>query len=185
MYTLSALLCVLLLLVPSVATAERYELGRIATDQEIAGWDIDAPPNGAGLPFGRGSVAEGAKVYAEKCAACHGDKGQGKPMDRLVGGQGTLASDQPVKTIGSYWPHATTIYDYVYRAMPFTDPQTLTPNEVYAVVAHLLHLNGIVDANAVMDAKSLPKVRMPNRDGFLAPDPRPDVHNIPCMRDCR
>lgn len=175
-----ALVCAL----PSWASAERYGLGRVASGKEIAGWDIDVPPEGAGLPAGRGSVAEGAKVYAEKCASCHGDKGEGKPMDRLAGGKGTLASDQPVKTVGSYWPYATTLYDYIHRAMPFNDPQSLTPNQVYAVSAYVLYLNGIVDNNAVLDAKTLPKVRMPNAEGFTQPDPRPDVRNIPCVQDC-
>ncbi|MFL6621249.1 MAG: c-type cytochrome [Sulfurifustaceae bacterium] len=177
----AALLCAL----PSLAGAERYGFGRAVSEKETAGWDIDVTPDGSGLPPGRGTVAEGAKIYGERCASCHGDKGQGKPMDRLVGGNGTLATDQPVKTVGSYWPYATTLYDYIHRAMPFNEPQSLTPNQVYAVVAYVLRLNGIVDDNAVMDAKTLPKVRMPNADGFVGPDPRPDAHNIACKQNCR
>lgn len=186
MCTLSRILIVVLLCaLPALASAERYGLGRAASENETAGWNIDVAPDGAGLPAGRGSVADGEKIYAERCASCHGDKGQGKPMDRLVGGKGSLATDQPVKTVGSYWPYATTLYDYIHRAMPFNAPQTLTPTEVYAVSAYVLYLNGIVDANAVMDAKTLAAVHMPNANGFVAPDPRPDVHNIPCQQDCR
>lgn len=186
MCTLSRVLFVALLCgLPSLANAERYGFGRVASEKEIAGWNIDVAPDGSGLPPGRGSVGEGAKIYAEKCASCHGDKGQGKPMDRLAGGKGSLATDQPVKTVGSYWPYATTLYDYVRRAMPFNAPQTLTPNDVYAVSAYVLYLNGIVDGDAVMDANTLSKVRMPNADGFVGPDPRPDVRNIACMQACR
>ncbi len=161
----------------------KYDIGEPVTQQQIAGWNIDISPSGDNLPKGKGSVAEGEKIYANKCASCHGDKGQGKPMDKLVGGQGTLASDKPVKTIGSYWPYATTVYDYVHRAMPFNNPQSLKPDEVYAVTAYLLHLNDILPADATLDQDSLPKVEMPNRDGFF-PDPRPDTNNTPCM-DCK
>jgi cytochrome c len=119
-------------------------------------------------------VAAGARIYAERCAACHGANGEGKPQDRLTGGRGTLASRDPVKTIGSYWPYATTLFDYVRRAMPFNAPQSLRDEEIYALVAYLLYLNGIVQADAVMDEHSLPAVRMPNREGFV-PDPRPDI----------
>lgn len=171
----------LLLLAASGAFAgERFGFGKPASEKEIAGWDIDVPPSGAGLPEGSGSVPEGEQVYANKCASCHADKGQGKPMDRLVGGQGTLASDKPVKTVGSYWPYATTVYDYVHRSMPFNNPQSLTPDELYAVTAYILHLNDILPADATLDQDSLPKVQMPNRDGF-SPDPRPDVRNVSCL----
>jgi len=163
--------------------AQVYELGRPATDVTIAAWNIDVSPDGAGLPKGNGSVAAGQAIYAAQCAACHGARGEGKPADALVGGQGTLKNDRPVKTIGSFWPYATTVYDFVYRAMPYNAPQSLKPDEVYAVTAYLLHLNGIVPADAVLDAQSLPKVRMPNRDGFVA-DTRPDTVGTPC-RLCR
>ena len=103
--------------------------------------------------------------------------------DRLVGGIGSLKSDKALKTVGSFWPYATTLYDYIHRAMPYTSPQSLTPNQVYAVTAYILHLNGIVSADATLDATSLPKVRMPNRDGFR-PDPRPDTSNTACLTDC-
>jgi mono/diheme cytochrome c family protein len=151
-----------------------YSLGRQATEAEIRAWDIDVSPNGDGLPPGRGSVKQGAAVFAKKCAACHGPTGVEGPNDRLVGGQGTLATSRPIKTIGSYWSYATTLFDYIRRAMPFSAPQSLTSDEVYAVVAWLLYRNGIVDEHAVFDARTLPAVQMPNRHGFV-PDPRPDL----------
>jgi mono/diheme cytochrome c family protein len=158
----------------SVNAAERYGLGQPATDSQIRAWDIDIGPAGQGLPPGRGTVTLGAEVYAKKCASCHGRTGVEGPADRLVGGQGTLRGQEPMKTVGSYWPYATTLYDYIYRAMPFTAPQSLTAEEVYSLVAWILARNGIVTDDAVMDAATLPKVIMPNRDGFI-PDPRPDV----------
>jgi len=142
-------------------------LGREATPAEVAAWDVSIPPDGAGLPPGRGTPAQGAVIYAQKCQNCHGEKGGGQPNDRLVGGQGTLASKMPVRTIGSYWPYATTLFDYVRRAMPYTQSHSLTDDEVYAVTAYLLHLNGIIAEMSVMDAETLPKVRMPNRENFI------------------
>jgi cytochrome c len=138
----------------------------------MARWDISIAPNGDGLPAGSGSVRQGEGVYAQKCASCHGVKGAGKPADALVGGRGTLASDTPLRTVGSYWPYATTLFDYVRRAMPLTSPLSLTNDEVYAVTAYLLNLNGIVPEDATMDARTLPQVRMPNRDGFIKDWPR-------------
>lgn len=119
-------------------------------------------------------MKQGALVYAAKCAACHGATGKEGPQDRLVGGRETLASANPVKTVGSYWPYATTLYDYIRRAMPFNAPQSLSADEVYSVVAWLLHQNGIIAEEMVIDARTLPQIRMPNRNGFI-PDPRPDV----------
>ena len=142
-------------------------LGRPATPEDIAAWDISIPPDGAGLPPGSGTAAMGAIVYAEKCQACHGDKGAGQPNDRLVGGHGTLTSTSPVRTIGSYWPYATTVFDYVRRAMPYAEPQSLTSDEVYAVTAYLLHQNGIIAEADEMNARTLPRVTMPNRDNFI------------------
>jgi S-disulfanyl-L-cysteine oxidoreductase SoxD len=152
-----------------------FGIGRAATPAEIAGWDIDVRADGRGLPPGHGSVREGEKIFAETCAPCHGAKGEGKPADRLVGGFGTLATSKPVRTVGSYWPYATTLFDYVRRAMPFNAPQSLTADQIYAVSAYILYLNNIVGEDTVLDAGSLPQVRMPNRDGFTSPDPRPDV----------
>jgi mono/diheme cytochrome c family protein len=153
-----------------------YGFGHAATDDEIRAWNIEVTPQGEGLPPGSGTAAQGAKVFAAKCAGCHGPGGTEGPMDRLVGGHGTLNTPRPVKTIGSYWPYATTIYDYVNRAMPFDAPQSLTPDEVYSVTAWLLFQNGIIPEQAVLNAQTLPRVQMPNRDGFI-PDPRPDVPN--------
>ena len=148
-----------------------YDFGRPATPAEIALWDIDVRADGKGLPPGSGTVAKGEQVFAENCAACHGDKGVGGMKDRLAGGQGTLASNAPVKTVGSFWPYATTLFDYIRRAMPYNEPKSLTADETYAVSAYILALNGIIGASDVLDAQSLPKVMMPNRDGFI-PFPR-------------
>jgi cytochrome c len=148
--------------------AESPGIGRVPTQEEIAAWDISIGPDGAGLPTGSGTPKQGETVFAEKCVACHGEKGVGKPNDALVGGRGTLAGDQtPVKTVGSYWPYATTIFDYVRRAMPLNESKSLTNDEVYAVVAYILRQNGVVGEDEVIDARSLPKVRMPNRNGFV------------------
>lgn len=151
-----------------------YGLGRPATDQEIHQWNIDVAPTGEGLPLGSGTAKKGAAIYASHCASCHGPTGQEGPMDRLVGGAGTLDSPKPVKTIGSYWPYATTVYDYVHRAMPFPTPQSLSPDEVYSVVAWVLYRNGIIAEDTILDAHSLPRIIMPNLKGFV-PDSRPDV----------
>ena len=170
---------------PVTAQEEDYGLGKEATEREIAGWDIDVPPSGNGLPQGSGSVSEGKKVYAAQCQSCHGADGKGGPMNTLAGGEGTLDTDSPVKTVGSYWPYATTLYDYVYRAMPFNSPQSLSPDETYAVTAYVLHLNGIVEEDATMNADTLPQIKMPNRDGFIRPDPRPVAEGTACMDNCK
>jgi mono/diheme cytochrome c family protein len=146
---------------------ESPNLGREATPAQIAGWDISVGPDGVGLPPGKGTPATGALVYEQKCQACHGAKGAGQPNDRLVGGQGTLAGKAPVRTIGSYWPYATTVFDYVRRSMPYLQSQSLSDNEVYAVTAYLLNLNGIIGENDEMNAQTLPKVTMPNRSNFI------------------
>jgi len=150
-------------------------LGRAASAAEVAAEDISIAPDGATLPPGRGTVAEGAAVYETKCVACHGEGGQGGKgtAGALAGGIGSLASDAPNKTVGSFWPHATTLFDYVRRAMPYDSPMSLTDDEVYALCAYILSLSGIVADDAVMDAKTLPRVAMPNRDGFVAYWPRP------------
>ena len=142
-------------------------LGRPATAQEVAAWDISIPPSGVGLPAGSGTAKQGEAVYIAQCQACHGPKGVGKPADPLVGGIGSLATAKPVRTVGSYWPYATTLFDYTRRSMPATKPLSLTDVEVYAVTAYLLYLNGIIAESAEMNAQTLPQVTMPNRDGFV------------------
>ena len=157
------------LMLAGAAVAEQGpNLGKPISPEDLAAWDISIGPDGAGLPPGSGTVKEGEAVFMAKCQACHGAKGAGTPNDRLVGGQGTLAGEQPaVKTVGSYWPYATTLFDYVRRAMPITEAKALTNNELYAVVAYVLNLNGIIPENATMNAETLPKVMMPNRNGFI------------------
>jgi S-disulfanyl-L-cysteine oxidoreductase SoxD len=146
--------------------AEAPRFGQPVSPADAAAWDISIGPDGMGLPPGSGTPAQGAVIFAEKCAACHGDKGEGRSNARLVGGQ--IKGDGPVvKTVGSYWPYATSVFDFTRRAMPWTAPKSLTDDEVYAVTAHILRLNGIIGDNDVMDAKTLPQVRMPNRDGFI------------------
>lgn len=151
-----------------------YGLGRAATEEEIRAWNIDVSPSGEGLPPGKGTVSQGAEVYAAKCAKCHGPTGTEGPYDVLVGGRHTLKTTKPLKTIGSYWPYATTLYDYINRAMPFDAPQSLTSDEIYGVIAWLLYQNGVIKAEIVLDAHTLRSVEMPNRLGFIR-DPRPDV----------
>jgi S-disulfanyl-L-cysteine oxidoreductase SoxD len=166
------LLCAAFVAAPVAALGQTPQFGQPIAPADAAPWDISIGPDGAGLPPGRGTVAQGEAVYAAKCQACHGEKGAGRPNDALVGGKGTLeAGKAPVKTVGSYWPYATTLFDYIRRAMPFTDSKSLTNDEVYAVSAYILNLNEIIGKDDVLDAQSLPKIRMPNRDGFI-PFPR-------------
>jgi S-disulfanyl-L-cysteine oxidoreductase SoxD len=176
--------------VTMAAAPLQYGFGKPATTQEIAGWDIDVRPDGTGLPKGRGSVAQGQALYDEKCASCHGTFGESNSYLQIAGGVGSLATDQPVRTTGSKLNYATTLWDYINRAMPFNAPQTLQPDEVYALTAYVLNLNDIVPADAVLDADSLPNVKMPNRGGFttdhgfMRRGGKPDTHNVPCMKDC-
>jgi cytochrome c len=142
-------------------------LGVEVSAPDAAAWDINIQPDGTGLPPGKGKAADGSKIYATKCIACHGADGAGQPNDRLVGGQGTLTQFAQVRTLGSYWPYATTVFDYIRRAMPFQAPESLTNDEVYALTAFLLAKNGIIRERDEMNARTLPKVRMPNRDGFI------------------
>ena len=160
-----------------------YGIGRAATDAEIAGWNIDVGRNGGNLPPGSGSVAHGREVFEQQCAACHGAKGEGGVGDRLVGGQGTIATPHPVRTVGSYWPYATTLFDYIRRAMPQNAPESLGNDDVYAVSAYILHLNGLIPADTTLDAGALRAIKMPNRNMFVG-DPRPDVKNPACVTDC-
>jgi S-disulfanyl-L-cysteine oxidoreductase SoxD len=168
----ASLLAVVLAVVPCLAL-ESPNLGRVATSDDMAAWDISIGPDGAGLPLGSGTATQGEAIYNTQCVTCHGDKGAGKPNDRLVGGQGTLVGDQlPVKTVGSYWPYATTLFDYMRRSMPWTASRSLTDEEVYAVTAYILHLNGIIGEGDVINAQTLPTVKMPNRDNFIMIYPR-------------
>src|SRR6201993_624196 len=174
---------VLASLLSCVRAQEQYGIGHTATPAEISGWNIDIGRDGSGLPPGGGTVSRGREVFAQQCAACHGDKGEGGVGDRLVGGQGTLATSNPVRTVGSYWPFATTLFDYIRRAMPQNAPESLSDDDVYAVSAYILNLNGLLPADATLDAKSLPSINMPNRKMFVG-DPRPDVKNSECMNHC-
>jgi S-disulfanyl-L-cysteine oxidoreductase SoxD len=161
-------ICSALIACHGAALAESPNLGKAASPEEIASWDVSIGPDGAGLPPGSGTPKQGEQVYLAKCVACHGEKGAGKPNDQLVGGQELLAPGRaPVKTVGNFWPYATTVFDYVRRAMPLNEPKSLGDDEVYAVVAYILWLNGVIAENDTIDAKTLPAVRMPNRDGFI------------------
>lgn len=153
----------------------RYDIGHPATAADFAKHDYLIGPKGTGLPKGRGIALEGRAIYMQSCAACHGLRGEGSnDYPPLVGGQGSLKSDNPLPTLGSYWPYATTVWDYVNRAMPYQNPGTLKPDEVYAVTAYILTINGIVSEAYELNDRTLPAVKMPNRDGFVS-DPRPDV----------
>jgi cytochrome c len=157
---------------------QSFGFGQAATEEEIAGWDIDIEPDGTGLPPGSATVEDGKRVYGTYGAPFHGPNGEGTDAGpRLVGGMGTLDTDEPVKTVGSYWPYATTIFDYIRRAMPASAPQTLSNDEYYALTAWVLWANGIITEDQVIDQDTLPTIVMPNRDGFTSPDLRPDVDN--------
>lgn len=162
-----------------------YGVGTPATPAQIAGWDIDVRPDGKGLPPGSGSVDDGMAIYEAQCASCHGLFGEGVGRyPKLAGGMGTLTDDRPDPTVGSYWPYATTLWDYVHRAMPFFAPQSLSHDQVYAVVAYVLNLNNIVDDDFVATQSNLAAIEMPNRNGFIWEDPRPDTNNQRCMKNC-
>jgi S-disulfanyl-L-cysteine oxidoreductase SoxD len=178
-----ALAAVCLVTVTGATAQTGYGIGRTATPAEIAGWNIDIGRDGHGLPAGSGSVNHGREVFQNQCAACHGDKGQGGIGDRLVGGKGTLASSKPVKTVGSYWPYAPTLFDYIRRAMPQDAPGSLSNEDVYAVSGYILNLNGLLPPDAVLDARTMAAIKMPNRKMFVG-DTRPDVENPACERDC-
>jgi hypothetical protein len=156
------------------AQSPTFGVGRAARPDEIAAIDIDIRPDGRGLPRGSGTAVEGKQIYATRCVTCHGASGREGPQDILVGGQESLVTQKPSKTVGSYWPYATTLWDYLRRAMPFDHPGTLPADDVYSVTAYVLYLNGILGERDVIDQMTLPKVRMPNRDGFVR-DPRPDT----------
>ena len=169
------------------AETGHFGYGQKATPEQIAGWDIDARgDDGAGLPPGKGTVETGrSEVFADQCAACHGTFGEGEGrFPKLVGGTGTLKNDRPELTVGSYWPFAPTLFDYINRAMPMPAPHTLSADDVYALTAYILNLNDLVPNEFVADRDSLPKVKMPNRDNFIWTDPRPDTIARPCMNAC-
>lgn len=170
--------------------AAKFSLGREATTDEIAAWDIDVRPDGQGLPPGSGDVMTGEELYVDNCAMCHGDFGEAVgrwPV--LAGGQGTLTNDRPVKTIGSYWPYLSTVFDYVHRAMPFGNAQSLSDDDVYAITAYLLYLNDLVDDDFELSNENFTEVRMPNEDNFY-PDDRAEIELTAftgdvCMENCK
>jgi cytochrome c len=165
---------------------DRPRFGRPVTEADLAAWDIDIRgSDGKGLPPGRGSVAEGRVIYAAQCAACHGADAKGGPVfGTMVGGINSFMTDKRVLTPGSMYPYAPILFDYIRRTMPMDRPQTLTANEVYAVSAYLLFLNGLVREDAVLDAQSMPQIKMPNRYGFILDD-RPDTRAVRCMTNCK
>jgi len=160
-----------------------YGYGRAPTPAEIAGWAIAVRPDGEGLPAGKGTVDQGADLFADQCAACHGTFGEGEGRYPKLAG-GSLKGERPEPTVGSYWPFATTVWDYVNRAMPFPAPHSLNPDQVYAITAYILNLNNLVPNDFVADRNTLPKVKMPNHDAFIWKDPRPDTAAKECMANC-
>ena len=184
----ATLLSPLLLASQAVAEQRPFNLGQLATAEQVAGWDIDVRPDGLGAPVGTGNAFDGEEVYVDRCASCHGDFGEA--VDRwpvLVGGEGTLNGHDPVKTTGSYWPYASTMFDYIYRAMPFGEAQSLTHDETYQIVAYLLYMNDIIDDEFELNQENIGTIEMPNRDGFMMPDPRPDaqpISGVACMKNC-
>jgi len=156
------------------AQAPSLGIGHTPRPEQLKQIDIDVTPDGKGLPPGSGTAAKGKDVYTRRCETCHGPTGTEGPQDALAGGKGSLATSKPQKSVGSYWPYATTLWDYINRAMPFDHPSTLSVDEVYSAAAYVLFLNGIVGEQDVLDQTTLPKIQMPNRNGFVS-DPRPDV----------
>lgn len=186
--TLTATISALVLAVP--AWAGNYGLGRPALPEEIAAWDVDVSPDGTGLPEGSGSVEDGEAIFADYCAICHGDFAEGVDnWPKLAGGADTLDREDPLKTVGSYWPYLTTTWDYVHRSMPFGNAQTLTPNEVYAIVAYILYSNDLVDDDFVLSNENLLDVEMPNAEGFILDDRETSEAHFwtaePCMTGCK
>jgi len=170
--------------------AETFGLGRVALPEEVAAWDKDVRPDGTGLPSGSGDVLTGEEVFADKCASCHGDFAEGVDnWPKLAGGWDTLADDDPLKTVGSYWPYLSTTWDYVNRSMPFGDAQSLEPNEVYAIVAYILYSNDLVDDDFVLSHETFAAFELPNKDGFILDDRIATEHSKwvgePCMENCK
>lgn len=175
------------LAIPAAAAAEGvFGLGRTATPEEIAGWDIDVRPDGVGAPPGSGSVMDGEDIYMQQCASCHGDFGEAfGRWPALMGGEGSLATNEPDKTVGSFWPYASTLYDYIYRAMPFGNAQSLTADETYAVTAYVLYLNFLVDEDFVLSEENIGDIEMPNADGFYVMEEPEFLPHEPCMENCK
>ncbi|KIN61057.1 Diheme cytochrome c SoxD [Sulfitobacter noctilucae] len=179
-----------LTLLSAPAYAETFGLGRAALPEEIAAWDLDVSPNGTGLPEGSGDVLTGEEVFADQCASCHGDFAEGVDnWPKLAGGWDTLADKDPLKTVGSYWPHLSTTWDYVNRSMPFGNAQSLEPDEVYAIVAYILYSNDLVDDDFVLSQETFASFELPNQDGFIVDD-RIETEfskwvGEPCMTDCK
>ena len=179
-----------LIAVPAFAQGKprHYGIGQPATSEQIAGWDLDVRPDGQGAPPGQGSVKTGEKIYLEKCAACHGEFGESAGRwPQLAQGKGTLASSDPVKTVGSYYPYLSSVFDYIRRAMPFGDAQSLTNDELYAVTAYVLNLNDIVDDAFVLSRQTWKQVKMPNQAGFFDDDREKAEKSFwakPCMKNC-
>lgn len=175
---------------PALAQPRNYGIGHVAAPAQIAGWNIDVRPDGAGVPPGHGSVKDGEKIYMERCAACHGEFGESAGRwPQLAQGKGTLATDNPVKTVGSYFPYLSSVFDYIRRAMPFGDAQSLKNDELYAVVAYVLYLNDLVDDKFVLSKATWSRVKMPNANGFFNDD-RKTAEKVfwnpnPCMTNCR
>lgn len=162
-----------------------FGIGRAATPAEIKALDIAVRPDGHGVPPGKGSVKDGEALYQDRCAACHGEFGEGKDRwPALIGGAGKLTDDDPKKGVGNYWPYTTTLFDYIKRAMPFGNAQSLTDDEVYSITAYVLHLNDLLKADDVLDGPGMLKIKLPNAGNFV-PDPRPDIKAPLCMKDCR
>ena len=159
---------------PAIAAQSSFGVGRAPKPEDLKAIDIDVAPDGKSLPPGSGTAAAGKLVYSSRCETCHGPTGTEGPQEVIAGGKGSLATSRPQKTVGSYWPYATTLWDYIRRAMPFDHPGTITNDQIYAVTAYVLFLNGIVGEQDVVDQASLPKIQMPNRNGFVV-DPRPDI----------
>ena len=185
--------CVLLVAAGAggIASAQKLGMGREALSEEITGWDVDVRPDGKGLPPGQGTAAQGEDIFQSQCASCHGEFGEGR--DRwpvLAGGIGTLKHDRPEKTIGSYWPYASTVFDYIKRAMPFGNAQSLSNDDLYAVTAYVLHLNDIIpDLKFELSRATLPAIKMPNAGQFYDDDREVAEKQFwkrkPCMKNCK
>jgi len=168
----------------TAAKQHTYGYGHPVSEQQLASWDIDVGPDGIGLPPGHGNAEEGEPIYLQQCAACHGEFGEGLGRyPALIGTQASLTGDRTSKTVGGYWPYSTTLWDYINRAMPFGNAQSLSADQLYAITAYVLALNDIIDTDTEMNAQTLPAVRMPNRDGFITATAT-DIHAEACMKGC-